>query len=143
MGGMKSLARIISWAALGLILAGASAAARAADPMTQRTEFDSLMPGWQSKFSIEWKVQPEPGGTRLVYGRVFSHYGQFASPFRVLALAIDSSGKVVGQRVEPIPSGVPGFANAYFQVGRMPAAASYRVTVWDYNFIEGRGGPVQ
>ena len=137
---MKPLSRaIVTWVTLGLILAGASASASAGDPLTQTTEYDTLMPGWQSKFSVEWKVQPEPGGTSLVYGRVASHYGQFASPFRVLGMAIDSSGKVIGQRVEWVAGGVPGFAQVYFQIGHLPAAPTYKVTVWDYNFIEGRG----
>jgi hypothetical protein len=49
-----------------------------------------IMPGWESKFSIEWKVQPEPDGTSFLFGRIASHYGEYASPFRVLGKALVS-----------------------------------------------------
>jgi len=67
-----------------------------------------------------------------------SHYGEYASPFRVLGMAVDSSGKVIGQRIEWVPGGIPGFAQAYFEIGHLPAAPTYRVTVWDYTFVDSR-----
>ena len=74
-----------------------------------------------------------------MYGRVSSHYGQHASPFRVLGMAVDQGGKVVGQRIAGVPGGVPGFTQAYFEIDHLAAAASYKVTVWDYTFIEALG----
>ena len=129
---------IVTWIKLGLLAAAVSACASVSNPLTQTTEYDTLMPGWESKFSIEWKAQPEPDGTSRLYGRIASHYGEYASPFRVLGMAVDSSGKVIGQRIEWVPGGVPGFTQAYFEIGHLPAAPSYRVTVWDYTFIEAR-----
>jgi len=137
---MKILPRTLaSWGALCMIAFGASTCANASNPLTSPTEFDSLVPGWQSKFTLEWKAQPAKDGTSLVYGRIHSHYGQHASPFRVLGMAVDASGKVIGQRIEWVPGGVPGFGDVYFQIDRLASAASYRVTVWDFNFIEARG----
>jgi hypothetical protein len=137
---MRMLLRTtVSWAALGMIVLAASTSASASNPLTSPTEYDSLVPGWQSKFSLDWKVEPAKDGTTILYGRVHSHYGQHASPFRVLAMAVDGSGKVIGQRVAWVPGGVPGFTQVYFEVDHMAAAASYRVTVWDYTFIEARG----
>jgi hypothetical protein len=137
---MKTRQRmIVSWAALGLIALAASTCANASNPLTSPTEFDSLVPGWQSKFSLEWKVEPSKDGTNIVYGRIYSHYGQHASPFRVLGMAVDASGKVIGQRIGVVPGGVPGFTQVYFEIDKLAAAASYRVTVWDYTFIEARG----
>ena len=123
---------------LGLLAATVSACAATGNPLTQTTEYDSMVPGWESNFSIEWKVQPEPDGTSLLSGRITSHYGESASPFRVLGMAVDSSGKVIGQRIEWVPGGIPGFAQVYFEIAHLPAAPSYKVTVWDYNFIEAR-----
>ncbi len=141
---MKTLQRaIVSWAALALIILAVSTCASASNPLTSPTEFDSLVPGWQSKFSLDWKVQPSKDGTNIVYGQIHSHYGQFASRFRVLGMAVDASGKVIAQRIGVVPGGVPGFTQVYFEIDKMVAAASYRVTVWDYSFIEGRGGPLQ
>ena len=127
---------IVTWIKLSLLVAAVSACAPIGKPLTQTTEYDTLVPGWESKFSIEWKTQPEPGGTSIVYGHIISHYGQYASPFRVLGMAVDSSGKVIGQRIEWVPGGIPGFAHAYFEIDHLPAAPSYRVTVWDYTFLE-------
>ncbi len=129
---------IVTWIKLGLLAAAVSACASVSKPLTQTTEYDTLMPGWESKFSIEWKAQPEPDGTSRLYGRIASHYGEYASPFRVLGMAVDSSGKVIGQRIEWVTGGVPGFTQAYFEIGHLPAAPSYRVSVWDYTFIEAR-----
>jgi hypothetical protein len=136
---MRSLRRPTVWVGLGAIALLVSACATASNPLTSTTQFDTLVPGWQSKFALDWKTEPAPDGSTVVYGRVSSQYGQFASPFRVLGMAVDSSGRVVGQRVEWVPGGVPGFNQVYFQIDHMVAAASYRVTVWDYTFIEARG----
>jgi len=141
---MKTLQRaIVSWAALALIILAVSTCASASNPLTSPTEFDSLVPGWQSKFSLDFKVQPSKDGTNILYGQIYSHYGQFASRFRVLGMAVDASGKVIAQRIGVVPGGVPGFTQVYFEIDKMVAAASYRVTVWDYSFIEGRGSPLQ
>ena len=137
---MKSM---IAWLGLGAVCLLVSACATASDPLTRTTEFDSLVPGWESKFAIDWEEQPSKDGTNIVYGRIYSHYGQFASSFRVLGMAVDSSGKVIGQRIGLVPGGVPGFTQVYFEIDKMVAAASYRVTVWDYQFIEARGGVIQ
>ena len=126
------------WIKLGLLAAAVSGCASAGTPLTQTTDYDTLMPGWESKFSIEWKAQPEPGGTTLLSGRIASRYGAYASPLRLLGMAVDSSGKVIGQRIVWVPEGIPGFAQVYFEIGRLPAAPSYKVTVWDYSFIEAR-----
>ena len=141
---MKARRRaIVSWGVLALGALAASTCANASNALTSPTEYDSMAPGWQSKFSIEWKVQPSTSGTNIVYGRIHSHYGQHASPFRVLAMALDETGKTIGQRIEAVPGGVPGFTAVYFEVDKLASAASYRVTVWDYTFIEARGGNMQ
>ncbi len=133
---------IVSWIELALIAVVASACATGGDPLTSRTEYDTLVPGWESKFTLDWKVEPAKDGTSRVYGRISSRYGQHAEPLRVLARAVDQGGKVVGQRIGWVPGGVPGFTQAYFEIDHLAAAASYRVTVWDYTFIEA-GGTLQ
>ena len=137
---MKTLRRsIVSRVGLALIAASVSACAGQSNPLTSPTEFDSMVPGWQSKFSLDWKVAPAPDGTNRLYGRIASHYGQHAAPFRVLGMALDVSGNGVGQRIAWVPGGVPGFAEVYFEIDRLAVAASYRLTVWDYSFVEARG----
>ena len=141
---MRTLPKsIVSWVQIGLVAIVVSACATAANPLTRATEFDTMVPGWESKFSIAFKSEPALDGANRVYGRIASHYGQHASPFRVLGMAVDQGGKVIAQRVETVPGGVPGFTEVYFEIDHLVAAASYKVTVWDYTFIEARGGTMQ
>ena len=95
--------------------------------------------GWERHFSLEWTVESEKGGGRRVTGYVTNHHGEFALSVRLLAQALDQSGAVVGQRIEWIPSGVTGFSRAYFEVPRLPAADTYRVTVWAYTWLQSDG----
>lgn len=137
---MITLPRSIVWrVGLALIVAAVSVRSAQGNALTSPTEFDTMVPGWESKFSLDWKVEAARDGTNRLYGRVVSHYGQHAAPFRVLGMALDAAGKVVGQRIEWVPGGVPGFTNVYFEIDRLAVAASYRVTVWDYTFVEARG----
>src|SRR5437660_394309 len=55
---------------------------------------------------------------------------------RLLAQALDPSGAVVGQRIAWVPGGVSGFGRAYFEIPHLPATDHYRVSVWDFSFIE-------
>jgi hypothetical protein len=137
---MRMLARsLLSWVTLGVITVAVSACASIGNPLTGPTEFDSLAPGWQSKYSVAWEVAPSQDGTNSLHGRITSHWGPYASPSRVLGMAGDSSGKVVAQRIEWVPGGVPGFASVYFEIGHLPVAPSYQVTMWDYTLLEAPG----
>jgi hypothetical protein len=137
---MRMLPRsLVSWVTLSVITVAVSACASTGDPLTGPTEFDTLVPGWEFRFSVDWKVEPAQDGTNRLYGRISSHYGQYAAPFRVLGMAVDSSGKVVAQRIEWVRGGVPGFSQTYFEINHLAVAPSYRVTVWDYTLIEAPG----
>jgi hypothetical protein len=101
--------------------------------------FTTMSPGWESKFSLVWHVTEKPDGSRLLWGEITSHYGQYADPFRLLGQALDSSGNVVSQSVQRVPGGVPGFSSTYYEVAGLAAADHYKVTVWSYSFVEERG----
>jgi hypothetical protein len=130
---------VVSWLQVGLIVAAVSGCATAGDPFTPSTVFTTLMPGWESKFTLEWSADPEQAGTRRLRGHITNHYGVFAEPVNLLGQALDSAGNVVSQRIARVPGGVPGYSPVYFEIDRLAAAPSYRVTVWSYTTIEGRG----
>jgi hypothetical protein len=132
-------ASMLALARLGFLAVAVTACATGGDQLTPSASFSTLMPGWESKFSVEWKVTPVPDGSRLIFGRVTSRYGQYAEPMMLLGQALDGSENVVSQRVERVPGGVPGFNSTYFEISRMAAADHYKVTVWAYSFIEERG----
>lgn len=137
---MRFLSRsIAALARFGLIAVAITACATGGDGLAPSASFTTLMPGWESKFSVDWKVTPAPDGSQLIFGRVTSSYGQYAEPFLLLGQSLDASGGVVSQRVERVPGGVPGFNSTYYEISRMAAADHYRVTVWSYSLVEQRG----
>ena len=133
---LRSMAAL---ARFGLIALAIPACATGGDQIAPTASFTTLMPGWESKFSVDWKDTPAQDGSRLLFGRVTSHYGQYAENFQLLGQSLDASGNVVSQRVERVTGGVPGFNSTYYEISRMAAADHYRVTVWSYSFIEDRG----
>jgi hypothetical protein len=135
---MRARGVLLTLARLGVVAVIVTACV-GVDQVAPTTTFTTLMPGWESKFSVEWNVQAAGDGSRLLYGRVTSRYGQYAEPFTLLGQALDSADKLVDQRVQRVPGGVPGFTTTYFEFVRMAAADHYRVTVWSYSFIEERG----
>jgi hypothetical protein len=130
---------IAALARFGLIALAVTACATGGDGLAPSASFTTLMPGWESKFSVDWKVTPAPDGSQLIFGRVTSRYGQYAEPFLLLGQSLDPSENVVSQRVERVPGGVPGFNSTYYEISRMVAADHYRVTVWSYSWVEDRG----
>src|SRR5262249_57664285 len=86
---------MIAWLGLGAICLLVSASAHASDPLTSPTEFDTLVPGWEYKFSLNWKVEPSKNGTNIVWGRVQSHYGVFASGFPLPSVALLRPGTLI------------------------------------------------
>ena len=50
--------------------------------------------------------------------------------------ALETSGRVVGQKIAWVPQGIGGFQRAYFEIQHLPIADHYRVSVWDYSFIQ-------
>ena len=120
---------------LGLVTLTAVGCGTAGSPMSPSTP-TTLMAGWERKFTLEWTVAREPNDARRVRGYVSSQFGQNVEPMRVLALALDPSGAVVGSRVEFVPGGVPALGRRYFEVPDLPLADHYLVTVWDYTILE-------
>ena len=124
---------------LGLIAVTVAACGTASSYQTTSGSTTTLMLGWERYFTIDWTVEPDQGGARRIRGYVSSQYGEYAESLRLLAQALDSSGAVVGQRFEWVPSGVNGFQRAYFEIAHLPSATQYRVSVWDYTFLQSGG----
>jgi hypothetical protein len=127
-------------ARLGLIAATLTACGSGSSYLTPSRSNTTLMAGWEKKFTLEWDVEPDPGGAQRIRGYISSQYGQTASPVRVLAQALDPSGAVIDQRIAWVPSRVVGLGRSYIEIPNLPRADHYRVTVWDYTIIEGFGG---
>jgi hypothetical protein len=101
-------------------------------------EFTTLSPAWPRWFTLDWTPRPEPGGTSTVSGYVQNALGEEAIEVQLLTQALDKSGAVVGQRIT-WAGNVPGFARTYFEVRHLPAAETYRVSVWAFSLHQSLG----
>jgi len=111
-------------AIVGVLLAGAGAFAQ---PLTPH------FPAWQRYFDVSW-TPFDRGGNAWLSGHVVSKWGETATGMKLLVESLDASGGIVAQRVEWLGTNVPVFSRAYFEVPAPPAAASYRVSVYSFDF---------
>jgi hypothetical protein len=102
----------------------------------------TLMSGWEHHFSIDWTAVEQSQSSRKVSGYIYNNHGERATQLRVLALAIDPAGTVVGQRIAYVPGGVGGFGRVYFEVPNLPVAQNYRVSIWDYTWFQAPGSTI-
>src|SRR5881409_103132 len=85
---------------------------------TPSASVTTLMPDSERWFKLSWQAVPEKNGDqRRLRGYVVNTYGEAAARVQLLAQALDSSGAVVGQRVEWLPGVVPGFGRARSRPG--------------------------
>jgi len=123
--------------AVALALAAAGCATPDTTPSATVT---TLMPGSERFFRINWDVRPERGDTRRLSGYVENTYGEAAGRVQLLGQALDTSGAVVGQRLQWVHGVIPGFGRVYYEIPGMPPSDHYRVTVWAFERIQGRDG---
>ena len=121
-----------------VVLTSAACAETGATPPHSMTT-TTLTAGWERHFTFEWATADQGQTSKKVSGYVYNHNGEYATSLRVLAQAVDGGGAVVGQRIAYVPGGVGGYGRAYFEVPNLPATASYRVSVWDYTWLQSDG----
>jgi hypothetical protein len=121
---------------MAVVMTGCGTSSTYLEPTGSNT---TLTAGWERHFTLEWTAAPEQGGAQQVTGYIYNRHGEHAMKIRLLAQALDPAGAVVGQRIGWVPGGVNGFGRAYFAVAHLPAANTYRVTVWDYTWHQADG----
>jgi hypothetical protein len=122
------------------VVAAVAAAGCATPDTTPSATVTTLMPGSERFFRINWDVSPERDARRRLSGYVENTYGEAAARVQLLGQALDTSGAVVGQRLQWVHGAIPGFGRVYYEIPGMPAADHYRVTVWAFERIQGRDG---
>lgn len=132
---MRSTMRLVAAATLMLVATGCATV-----DTTPSATVTTLMPGSERWFRINWDVRPEGGDSRRLSGYVENTYGEAAGRVQLLGQALDSSGAVVGQRLQWVFGAIPGFGRVYYEIPGMPPADHYRVSVWSYDRIQGRNG---
>jgi len=118
---------LVIGALLGLLTATAAAPAQPLSPN---------FPGWERYFSVSWEPF-ERRGQPYLGGYIVSSYGVTATRVQLLVDSLDSSGRIVAQRVEWLGgSNLPGFSTTYFEVPIRQQASRYRVSVFAFDFVQ-------
>jgi hypothetical protein len=130
---MRPRRHLLAAAVLALIplAAGCSTAGGLVPSATTTT----AIVGWESWLRVDWTANARPSGHEID-GYVYSKHGTNIVNVQLLAQGLDASGNVVGQKVEWVQGVVPALQRAYFRIPNMPAAASYRVSVWAFETVE-------
>ncbi|MBI3825890.1 MAG: hypothetical protein HY294_07835 [Candidatus Rokubacteria bacterium] len=132
---MSAFARAV----LGMTLLLTGCAAGAAGGMEPSATVTTTLPGFTDTwFKVDFTVEPR-GEALRASGYVYNNYGRPVGDVRVLAQALDASNRLVGQRLAWVPGGIPALSRSYFEVGPLPPADHYRVSVWSYTVLEGGG----
>jgi hypothetical protein len=90
-------------------------------------------------FRLEWDVRPGPAGPTTLEGYVYNKTDMMAERMQLSIEQLDAAGNVVGQTTSWVLGTLPAGNRSYFEA-RVPAAASYRVTVLSFNWLSKIGG---
>jgi hypothetical protein len=116
-----------------LVLAATSALAQAPTLLTP------LVVDGERYFTLEWQAA-DTNGRSGVQGVISNEFGLGAQKVRLLIDSLDGRGAVTAQTVVYVPFDLTPGSRAYFEA-RVPArAASYRVAVFQWEWIQGGGG---
>jgi hypothetical protein len=130
---MRNVMRV---GAVGLVLSLSSGCAPAqvsAPPAA--AVYTPLVIGWEQFFRITW----EPFQRRrrpYVGGYVLNNWGLFATRVQLLVDGLDASGRVTSQSVAWLGSSVPPGSRVYFEVPAPQPAATYRVSVFAFDWLQ-------
>lgn len=116
-----------------VLVAGVSAVAQGAALLTP------LVVDGERYFQVEWQAA-DTNGRPTVWGRIRNEYGFTARKVRLLVDSLDAAGAVTAQTITYVPFDLTPGTGAYFEA-RFPArAANYRVTVFQWEWIQAGGG---
>jgi len=98
------------------------------------TTYTPLVAGWEQFFRINWEpVQRQ--GRPYVSGYVMNDYGFPAIRVQLLVDGLDATGHVTSQSVSWLGS-VPPISRVYFEVAAPQPAATYRVSVFAFDWLQ-------
>jgi hypothetical protein len=116
-----------------ILVAGAYTVAQGAALLTP------LVVNGERYFTLEWQAA-DTNGRPTVHGHIRNEFGFTANKVRLLIDSLDAAGAVTAQTLAYIPFAVTPGTGAYFEA-RVPArAASYRVSVFQWDWTQSGGG---
>lgn len=94
-----------------------------------------LVVGWEQFFTLTWDAWQDRGRP-TVGGYITNEAGFPARKVQLLVEAVDASGRVTGQRVSWLGSDLTSGTRAYFEAPAPAPAATYRVSVFAYDWVQ-------
>ena len=90
-------------------------------------------------FRVEWQAA-DANGRPAVHGRIRNEYGFTAHKVRVLIDSLDAAGAVSAQTIAYVPFDITPGTGGYFEAYVPARAASYRVSVFQWDWTQSGGG---
>lgn len=110
-----------------------AAAQTSSPPLVARSA--PLVWGWEQFFKVTWEPM-ERKGRPYVAGYVLNDWGFPATRVQLLVDGLDPSGGVVSQTVSWLGQSITPGSRVYFQVPAPQPAASYRVSVFAFDWVQ-------
>jgi hypothetical protein len=123
------MTRLVAAALVTLVALAVPAVTRSQAPLGE----DPLAPRY---FTIDWQLDQKRADRTNISGYVHSQYGQTLGSVRLVVEMLDASQTVVGRRYEWLGRELAPFSRSYFEIGKLPPAASYRVAVNSFSIIQ-------
>jgi hypothetical protein len=90
-------------------------------------------------FTVEWQAADTSRGPE-VYGHIRNEWGFAARKVRLLVDSLDQSGAVTAQTLAYLPFDLTPGTGSYFAAHVPAPAASYRVSVFQWEWVQSGGG---
>ena len=90
-------------------------------------------------FTLQWQAADERGRPN-VSGFIRNEFGFGARKIRLLVDSLDAAGALTNQTLVYVPGDLLPGSRYYFETGVPAPAASYRVLVFQYEWIQAGGG---
>jgi hypothetical protein len=116
-----------------IVLAATLAPAHAAPVLTP------LVVDGDRYFTIDWQAA-DTAGRPKVQGVIRNEFGFAARRIRLLVDSLDANGAVTAQTLVYVPFDLTPGSRSYFEASVPSRAAGYRVTVFQWEWIQGNGG---
>ena len=116
-----------------LLLAATSAVAQGAALLTP------LVVDGERYFTLEWQAA-DTNGRPAVHGRIRNEFGFTARKVRLLVDSLDATGAVTAQTISYVPFDMTPGTGAYFEATVPARAARYRVSVFQWEWVQSGGG---
>lgn len=90
-------------------------------------------------FKLQWEAADHAGRPE-VHGSIANEFGFAARKVRLLIDSLDGAGGVTAQTIAYVPGDLMPGSRYYFQARVPDRAASYRVLVFEWEWIQAGGG---